>query len=487
MAKPPPPARLRPALAGRLAGLALASAALSACMVGPNYHRPDAALTPAFKETAGWTAATPADTADKGPWWRVLNDPVLNDLEARVEVSNQTLAAAEAAYRQARAVVAADRAQLFPTVALTGAATATRTPAGVNQNTTATTARLYQVGAEASWAPDLWGKIRRQIESAGASAQASAGDLANARLSAQAQLAIAYVQLRSADAQKDLLRRTVVEYERSLRVVDNQFKAGNAPKSAVLSAQSTVSLTQASLADLDRQRTQSEHAIAVLMGVPPATLTIAPIANWKPSPPDVPLLTPSILLQRRPDIAAAERQMAAANALVGVAISAYYPSLNLSAVAGGEATAFASLFTAPQLFWSLGANAAETVLDFGARKAAVAQARAAYDQTVANYRQTVLTAFQGVEDALAAAHILAGEVPYYASAATDAEKSAALAMIEFQGGRVDYTTVATAQAAALNARVSLLTVQAQRMVETVDLIQAFGGGWSVQDLPSGKP
>ena len=455
----------------------LISAVLSACTVGPDYHRPDVAMTPAFKEVAGWTLAQPSDSMDKGPWWRLFDDPVLNDLEARVEVSNQTLAAAEAAYRQARAVVAADRSQLFPTVNLTSGATGGRSLAGGAQTTTGATSHLYQVGAEASWAPDLWGKIRRQVEAAGANAQASAGDLANLRLLAQGQLAIAYVQLRSADAQKDLFRRTIAAYERSLHVVEIQFQAGAAPKSSVLSAQSTLSLAKANLIDLDRQRTQAEHAIAVLMGAAPATVTIAPEPDWKPTPPDVPVLTPSTLLERRPDIAAAERRMAAANAQIGAAVAAYYPNLNLLAGVGGEGTSIASLFSAPQLLWSLGASAAETVLDFGARKAAVAQARASYDQTVANYRQTVLTALQGVEDALAAAHILAGEEAYYVSAASDADQSERLALAEFQGGRVDYITVANAQAAALNAHVSLLALQAQRSIQTVDLLQAFGGGW----------
>jgi NodT family efflux transporter outer membrane factor (OMF) lipoprotein len=462
--------------------------------VGPNYHRSSVLTPPAFKEAVGWVPARPADAIDKGVWWSVFNDSALDDLERKVQISNQTLAAAEAAYREARAIVAEYRAQLFPTVGLTGSATvagsgggsgvAIVTSSGTSVPTGAGTTRQYQVGAQASWAPDLWGKIRREIEGAHASAQASAADIANARLTAQSELASDYIVLRMTDAEKALLQRTLSAYERSLLVTENQYQAGNAARSAVLTAESTLNSTKASLIDLDRQRTQAEHAIAVLIGQPPADLTIQPIANWSPGPPATPLQVPSTLLQRRPDVAAAERSAAAANAQIGVAVAAYYPDLTLSGLYGFAGTALNTLFSSPSTLWSLGADVSETVLDFGARKAAVAQARAAYDQAVAEYRQTVLSAFQNVEDALAAARVLQNEQPFEAEAAAEGLQNVTITMNEFQAGTVDYTTVATAQATALSAQESVLNVQAERMTEAVDLIEALGGGWSADELKS---
>jgi len=465
-----------------------AALTLSACLVGPDYQRPSVATPPAFKEAAGWVPARPADAIDKGAWWSVFDDPVLDGLERQVEISNQTLAAAEAAYREARAIVAEDRALLFPTVGLSGSPTLSRSSSSMNRGLSATAlstagvvTRQYQVGAQASWAPDLWGKIRREIEGARDTTQASAADLANARLTAQSELASDYFELRLTDAEKDLLQRTISGYQRALVVTENQYRAGNAAKSAMLTAQSTLSATQASLIDLDRQRTQAEHAIAVLIGLPPADLTIAPIAHWLPGPPVTPLQIPSTLLQRRPDVAAAERSTAAANAQIGVAVAAYYPDLTLSGSYGFASTALSTLFSGPSTLWSLGAVVSETVLDFGARKAAVDQARATYDEAVAQYRQTVLSAFQNVEDALAAARVLQNEQVFVAVTAADSTQNVGLTLNEFQAGTVDYTTVATAQATALAAQESLLNVQAERMTEAVDLIEALGGGWSVDE------
>jgi NodT family efflux transporter outer membrane factor (OMF) lipoprotein len=479
----------------RLTVSLLFAAALPACMVGPNYHRPDISTPAAFKEAAGWVPAHPADANDKGAWWSVFNDPVLDELEHRVQVSNQTLAAAEAAYREARAIVAADRAQLFPTVAVSGSATVSGsgggsggtiiTASGAPVSTGGGTSRQFQVGAEASWAPDLWGRIRREIEGARDTAQASAADVANARLTAQSELASDYIELRMTDAEKDLLQRTLSAYERSLFVTENQYKAGNAPRSAMLTAETTLNSTKANLVDLDRQRTQAEHAIAVLIGQPPADLTIEAIASWSPAAPTTPLEVPSTLLQRRPDIAAAERSAAAANAQIGIAVAAYYPDLTLSGFYGFASTSLNTLFRSPSTLWSLGADVSETVLDFGARKAAVAQARAAYDNAVAGYRQTVLTAFQDVEDALAAARVLQSEQTFDADAASEATQNVTITLNEFQGGTVDFTTVATAEATALSAQESLLNVQAQRMTEAVDLIEALGGGWSAAE-PNSK-
>ena len=300
--------------------------------------------------------------------------------------------------------------------------------------------RQFQVGADASWAPDLWGKIRRTIESARASAQASAADVANARLSAQSELAVDYFQLRMTDAQKALLQATVDAYGRSLTVTQNRYNVGVAAKSDVLTAQTQLTTAKASLVDLDRARTAAEHAIAVLIGQPPANLTIQPIADWSPGAPPTPTSVPSLLLQRRPDVAAAERNAAAANAQIGVKVAAYYPDITLSGTYGFSSSAINTLISGSSTLWSLGANVSETVLDFGARKAGVEQARAAYDQAVAQYRQTVLTAFQGVEDALAAARALQEEAALRVQADAQASQNEQITLNEYKAGTVDYTT-----------------------------------------------
>ena len=315
-----------------------------------------------------------------------------------------------------------------------------------------------------------------------ANAQASAADVANARLTAQAELANDYFQLRMADADKALLQQTVTAFGRSLTVTQNKYNVGVAAKSDVLTAQTQLTNAKASLVDLDRQRTQAEHAIAVLTGQPPAELTIQPIDNWTPGVPTTPIEVPSLILQRRPDVAAAERSAKAANAQIGVAVAAYFPNLTLSADGGFASTAINTLFKSSSSFWSLGADAAETIIDFGARHAAVSQARAAYDQAVAQYRQTVLTAFQNVEDALAAARVLQNEQTLDAQAAAYATQNVTITLNEYKAGTVDYTTVATNQATALSAQQALLNVQAERMTEAVDLIQALGGGWSAAEL-----
>lgn len=488
----------KPSSARRLTiGLLVASVSLGGCLVGPNYQRPPVETPPAFKEAEGWTPAKPADDIDKGAWWSVFNDPVLDALERKVEVSNQNLAAAEAAYRAAHAIVAQDRAQLFPTIGLTGSAnasgngggsgtTVTGTGAGGSSTTTqirsGSNSRSFQVGGDASWAPDLWGKIRRTIEGARANAQASAADVANARLTAQATLATTYFSLRQTDADKALFEETVAAYARALTVTQNKYNAGVAARSDVLTAQTQLTNAKASLVDLDRQRTQDEHAIAVLTGQPPAELTIAPIPNWTPGPPTTPTLVPSTILQRRPDVAAAERAAKAANAQIGVAVAAYYPNLSLTGSGGVESSAVQTLFRASSTFWSVGADVSETLLDFGARHAAVEQAKAQYDQAVAQYRQTVLTAFQNVEDALAAARVLQDEQTLRAEAAASAVQNVEITTNEYKAGTVDYTTVASVQATALSARQALIDIQATRMTEAVDLIQALGGGWSADEL-----
>ncbi|HXQ47788.1 MAG TPA: efflux transporter outer membrane subunit, partial [Caulobacteraceae bacterium] len=421
------PRSLRPARASAtLAGLLTASM-LSGCLVGPNYQRPPVETPPAFKEAAGWTAAQPADGVDRGDWWTLFNDPLLNSLEAKVAVSNQNLAAALAAYEQAHAVVSADQANLFPTVNLTGSGTQSKQGGhGTSGAGKATTNYQLQIGG--SWALDVWGKIRRQIEGAKASAQASAADLANARLSAQSTLAVDYLDLRLLDAQKAVLQKTADADAKALAIVRNQYNAGTAAKSAVLQAETTLFNAQASLTDLDSQRAASEHAIAVLTGAPPAELTIAPDPTWGPSVPETPVEVPSTLLERRPDIAAAERNAQAANAQIGVQTAGYFPSITLSGAYGAANSSLDGLFNASNAFWSIGANVAETVFNAGQTTALVREARAQRDQAFANYRQTVLTAFEQVEDDLAAARVLQAEEPLRlaASQAADQEETVAL-------------------------------------------------------------
>jgi NodT family efflux transporter outer membrane factor (OMF) lipoprotein len=492
------PARaFRPALAVTLA----ATTALSACAVGPNYHRASVTTPTAFKEVAGWTPAIPADGVDRGDWWSVFNDPILDGLEAKVAISNQNLAAAEASYRQAHAMVAEDRAALFPTVDLNGSANASgqhvliaATPAipaspgvpaqpAVPSHIISTSTRSYQASVGATWAPDLWGKIRRTVEGAKANAQASAADLANAKLSAQSELATDYLQLRLADADKKLLTATLDGYAKSLQITQNKYAAGVAAKSDVLQAQTTLDNAKASLVDLDIQRTQNEHAIAVLIGQAPADLTIAPLAEWAPQIPTTPELTPSVLLQRRPDIAAAERLMQNANAQIGVQTAGYFPDINLSASYGFASNALSALFKSSSSMWSLGATGTQVLFDAGATHARVAEAKAGYDQTVAQYRQTVLTAFQQVEDALAADRVYQIEIQPRMAASAEADQAEQILLNQYRVGQVDYTSVVTAEATALSARQTLLALQVQRMTNQVSLIEALGGGWTTAQLP----
>ncbi|MEP6966949.1 MAG: efflux transporter outer membrane subunit [Pseudomonadota bacterium] len=453
--------------------------ALGACTVGPDYRRPAAPTPAAFKETEGWVPAQPSDAADRRDWWAVFGDPVLNGLETQVESSNQTLAAAEAAYRQARASVREQRAALFPTVSLGGAANAA---GGGFANAPAGTSSSYSLLLGATWEPDLWGRVRRSVESARATAQVSAADLANARLSAQTELAVDYIQLRQIDEEKRILGDTARGYARSLAIAQNRYRAGVVARSDVFAAQTQLATVQADDADLVQQRARLEHAIAILAGRPPADLALAP-APWSPRLPEIPPGLPSTLLERRPDIAAAERQVAAANAQIGVQAAAYYPSLTLSGQAGFAAGGLGGLFSASNLLWSVGASAAQTLFDAGARHARVDEARAARDQAVANYRQTVLTAFGQVEDNLAAQRVLTGEQVLRQGALAAANANEAVARNQYLAGLTDYTTVVVAQAAALAARTSDLQVQAARLTVAVDLIAALGGGWKAEQLP----
>jgi NodT family efflux transporter outer membrane factor (OMF) lipoprotein len=480
------PQALRIRRTGMLA-TAACCALVAGCAVGPNYKRPPVETPPAFKESADWTPVRPADDVDRGAWWSVFNDPVLDDLEAKVAISNQTLAAAEAAYREARALTAEQEAGLFPTVNLTGSGTRSKRGAGgvtVINSSGATsgasggTSNAFQVSLGASWAPDLWGKIRRGVEGAKAGAQASAAEVAAAKLSAQSELAADYVQLRLADAQKLLLQQTVAAYARSLKITQNQYAAGVTAESDVLAAKGQLASAQASLINVGAQRAQSEHAIALLIGRPPSDLSIAPLPDWTPVPPTTPLEAPSVLLQRRPDVANAERLAAQASAQIGVQVAGYFPALTLSGSGNAASTVAQTLFKSANSGWSIGASAAETVFNGALTAASVRQARAAYDEAVAQYRQTVLTAFGQVEDDLAAARVLQAEEAPLREAAQEDEQTVQILLNQYRAGTVAYTSVVVAQATALTARQTLLTVQVQRDTTAISLIEALGGGWS---------
>ena len=470
--------------------LFLATASLlSACAVGPNYHRPSAPTSAHFKEAEGWKPAEPREAASGTNWWSVYDDATLDGLEKQIDISNQTLKASEAAWRQAVALAQGAGAQLYPAVDLTGSALRSRGAvnsfvsgnAGATQGTRAPAVNQFSLTATGSWDLDIWGKIRRTIESDVASAKASEADLAAARLSAQGTLAIDYVELRVADEQLQLLTDTIKGYQRALEITQNQYKVGVVAKADVITAETQLEGAESQQIGLGVTRATLEHAIAVLVGKPPADFSITP-ATLAATIPVVPIGVPSALLERRPDIAAAERKMAAANAQIGVAISAYFPDLTLSGTYGFASNVSAGLLHTPNNVWSVGATASDALLDFGARRYQVAGARAAYDGTVANYRQTVLTAFQQVEDELASLRILEQQFQVADQTVKDANLAVTLALNQYRAGTVAYTAVVTAQAIALNDAQTLLNIRQSRLVASVTLIQALGGGWSTRDL-----
>jgi NodT family efflux transporter outer membrane factor (OMF) lipoprotein len=467
--------RYRNALVASLALL------LNGCLVGPDYHRPPVPVPTEYKELAGWTVAAPSADAPKGDWWTAFSDPLLDTLEPMVSVSNQTVRQDYANYQQALAEVQVARSALFPTAAVTGSATKQHA-ASANFGAPGTgTVTAGSLEGNVSWAPDLWGAVRRAIQESKATAQASAATLANATLSEQAALATAVIDLRITDANIDLLQRTVEAFTESLRVVSNQGTAGTTPPSDVIAARTQLENTQASLIALGVARAQNAHAIAVLVGRNPEDLDI-PHSTAMPQLPAVPAGVPSTLLQRRPDVAIAERQMAAQNAAIGVAVAAYYPNLSLSATGGFSQSPLAGLLHAANHVWSLGAAASETVFDAGERHGQVAAAKAAYEATVANYRGTVLKAFQNVEDDLAGLRVLAQQGEVLDSAVKDATRGSEIALNEYQAGTVDYTTVATAQATQLSTEQSALNVKQQRLLDAVSLIGDLGGDWSAGEL-----
>ena len=471
-----------------LAALTLALA-LAGCTVGPDYRRPDVPVPATWKELPGWTRAEPAADGPKGAWWSGFHDPLLDEFEPLVSVSNQTVRQSYANYQQAVAEVRIARSALFPTIGVTGSLTRERSATGSFSGSSALAASRLGGGgfqavnnagsleANVSGAPDLWGQGRRTIEENTATAQASEATLANATLSEQIALANAVIGLRVADANIDLLTATVDEYRQFLRVVGDQDRAGTVPPSDLVSARTQLENAQASLIALGVARAQNEHAIAVLVGRNPEELDV-PHSAALPALPEIPAGVPSTLLQRRPDVATAERQMAAANASIGVAISAYYPDISLSGFNGFTQSPLAGLLRISNYVWSLGASATQTLFDGGERSGQVAAARASYDAAVANYRGTVLGAFESVENDLAGLRILANQADALDAAVRDATRGAQIALDEYEAGTVDYTTVATAQATLLSTRQTALGVQQQRLLDAASLIGDLGGGWS---------
>lgn len=443
----------------------------SGCAVGPTYQRPSAATPVAYKEAQNWVLAAPADALERGPWWQLFDDPVLNELAAGIDISNQNIAAASAAYAQARALVREQRASLFPVITLNGSAD--RSGGGSSSSRSGNT---FQTSIGGSWEPDVWGRLSRGVDSASASAQASAADLASARLSAQGELATNYFSIRQTDVQQALLASTIDGYQRTLQITQNRYAAGIAAKTDVLQAQTQLANAQSEALGLERQRAQLEHAIAVLLGRAPADFSLA-VAPWKASVPDVPIGVPSTLLQRRPDIAAAERRVAVANEQIGIAQSAFYPSINLNASYGFGASNVADLFNASSSLWSLGLSAAQVLFNAGATRERAAGAQAAQDAAVARYRQTVLVAFQDVEDQLAGTRVLLQQQDLLRQASQAADEAETQMLNRYRAGQVSYTEVVTAQASALSARRALVKLQADRQTTAVALIQALGGGW----------
>ncbi len=461
----------------RMVLLVIAAFQLTGCTVGPKYQRPAAEVPPVYKEVGDWKPAQPNDQNLGSNWWEVFQDPQLNALEAQVNVSNQNLKAAEAQYTQARAILRYHRADYFPTVTADPVAARTKT-SGNRQPHSPTfngiTYNDYQIPFELSYQIDVWGRVRRTVESYREQAQASAADLATVNLSMHSQLALFYFQARMLDAEEHLLNSTVTQYEQALELIQSRFAGGIASDVEVQQAETQLETTRAQAIDIAVARSQYEHAVAVLIGKPPASFSLAPLPLTMPPPP-IPVGLPSELLERRPDIAAAERLMASANAQIGVAKSAYYPLVNLAAVGGFESGSPTTLLSGPSILWSAGPSALFTIFDIGRRRAA--------SDAVANYRQTVLTGFQQVEDNVAALRILEHEAQVQDKAVAAAQKYLELAITRYKGGVTSYLEVTTAQSAALSDELTSVNILGRRMVDAVTLVQALGGGWNSSNLP----
>ncbi|WP_294334182.1 efflux transporter outer membrane subunit [uncultured Sphingomonas sp.] len=480
--------RLRP-----IASL-LALSALAGCSLAPPYQRPEVATaTPAaWKTVDGWRPANPNDGALRPDWWTSFGDATLDDLIARANAHNQTLAQAAANWRQASAATREARATLFPTVSATGSVTHTQSGASVRNATDSGTGATvvngqssdsYRVNVQASWQPDLFGSVTNTVRNARYTEEARLADVANARLAIQGELVTDYLSLRATDATIASLSATVEAYKRSLEIASNQYKAGIVAKTDVFQAQSQLASAQSDLEGQARTRAQYEDAIAVLIGENPAGFRIPSAGTaWTPVVPEAPVAVPSALVERRPDIAAAERAVAAANATIGINRAAFFPTVSLTGSGGFSSDALSSLFDAGATLWSLGASLTQTLLDFGARGARVAQSRAAYDAAVANYRQVTLTAFQGVQDNLVAQEVLARQEKYLRTASIAADQSETTLRNQYRAGIVVYSNVVSAQATALSARRALIQAQLDRQTAYVALVQALGGGWTLADL-----
>jgi NodT family efflux transporter outer membrane factor (OMF) lipoprotein len=462
---------------------ALLALLCAGCMVGPDYFRPSVPLTPAYKEDQGWKLARPRDDVPRGKWWEIFGDPQLNALEEELTAANQNLKVAEARYRQARALVGFARAGLFPTI--TAGASASSLRDSTNQpsgSPTGASSRDFLLTGDIFYELDLWGRIRRGVTAAREEAQATAADLETARLSLQAELAFDYFELRSADAQQRLLNDTVKAFDEALRFTTRRFEGGAAPKSDVAQARTQLETTQVQATDIAVQRAQFEHAIAILIGNPPAEFSL-PLAPLDLHPPDIPAGLPSGLLERRPDIAAAERRVAEANEQIGIAKAAYFPTVTLNALLGFESSSVRNLIGWQSFLWAVGSSLAQTIFDGGRRRATSEAALANYDATVAGYRQVTLDAFQQVEDNLAALRILEQEAEQQERAVVSARESLQLFTNRYKGGVDTYLQVITAQTATLGNERNQVDILRRRMGASVLLVKALGGGWHVADLP----
>ena len=454
------------------------------CMVGPDYFKPSVPMTATYKEDQGWKLARPSDTIPRGKWWEIFGDPQLNALEEQVSEANQNVKVAEAHFRQARALIGFARAGLFPTVSAGFSASSLRDSTNRPFVTSANGASTgdFLLTGDISYEIDLWGRIRRSVTAAREEAQATAGDLESARLSIQAELAFDYLELRSADAQQRLLNDTVQAFKEALQLTINRFEGGAAPKSDVAQAQTQLETTQVQATDIAVQRAQLEHAIAVLIGKPPAEFSLQP-APLDLQPPDIPAGLPSELLERRPDIAAAERRVAEANEQIGIAKAAYFPTVTLNALLGFESSSIRNLGGWQSFLWAVGSSLAQTIFDGGRRRATSEAALASYDATVASYRQATLDAFQQVEDNLAALRILEQETQQQERAVVSARESLQLFTNRYKGGVDNYLQVITAQTVALTNERNQVDIMRRRMDASVLLVKALGGGWNVADLP----
>jgi NodT family efflux transporter outer membrane factor (OMF) lipoprotein len=468
------------------AGIAIGAGILllNACVVGPKYQRPTAPVPAEYKENANWKFAQPKDEKLSGNWWEIFGDPQLNALEQQVNVSNQNLKAAAAQYQQALALLRYNRADYYPTLTTSPSATRIRNASNRPPKSSifsGITYNDYVFPVQLSYQADVWGRIRRTVEQFRDQAQASAADLVTVNLTMHADLALDYFQARTLDAEERLLNETVAQYQETLDLNQSLFKEGLTSILTVQQAQTQLETTRAAAVDVGVLRAQYEHAVAVLIGKPPESFRLPPLPLTTPPPP-IPAGLPSDLLERRPDIAAGERMVAAANAQIGVATSAYYPLINLAATSGFESGSITSLFQGPGVFWSFGPSAVATIFDFGRRRAVSDQAKAAYNQSVANYRQTVLTGFQQVEDNLAALRVLEHEAEVERAAIMAAQGALDTSMTLFKGGLTSYLTVTTAQSALLTNQVTAVNILGRRMSGAVLLIQALGGGWDASAL-----